>query len=282
MPLYVKNWRRFQHYKERRPPWIKLHRELLDDFEFLRLPLASQALAPRLWLLASESEDGAISHDPEKLAFRLHCTQAESIEAVRSMISGGFLECSPDASTALAECLRRAMPERETETEERHKHTAPNGAGLVSGVTLLVTENHASSHGFVADSKIPDDCRTYVMAVDAVFGRRTRVIAADVVKSYKARSRDWEPWEILATPLLVKAQGSWTLPKPPSPIYFLRDGEHARTSNGNTYAARYWIARAIENIDGTKLDKRLTYIAEKLGILQTLVDRGCVAEENAA
>jgi DNA-binding NarL/FixJ family response regulator len=30
----VKNFERFQHYKDRSPPWIKLYNELLDDYEF--------------------------------------------------------------------------------------------------------------------------------------------------------------------------------------------------------------------------------------------------------
>jgi hypothetical protein len=124
--------------------------------------------------------------------------------------------------------------------------------------------------------------RRYVMALDAVFGRRTRRIPPDVVKRVKVLLKDWKPWEICATPILVKAQGKWTLPKPPSPIYFLRDGEHARTSNGNTYGAYYWIARTIENIDGTKLDARLTAYAKQLGMLETLIDRGCIVEDTGA
>ena len=55
MILRVKGWARFQHYKHRRPPWIRLYRELLDDVTWHRLPVASRALAPMLWLLASET-----------------------------------------------------------------------------------------------------------------------------------------------------------------------------------------------------------------------------------
>ena len=29
--LRVRNWERYQHYKERNPPWIKLYVELLDE-----------------------------------------------------------------------------------------------------------------------------------------------------------------------------------------------------------------------------------------------------------
>jgi hypothetical protein len=38
--LRVKNWAEFQHYRSRRPPWIKLHRGLLDDYAWHRLPEA--------------------------------------------------------------------------------------------------------------------------------------------------------------------------------------------------------------------------------------------------
>ena len=41
-----KNWSHFQHYKDRCPPWIKLHKELLNDRAFMTLPTASKALAP--------------------------------------------------------------------------------------------------------------------------------------------------------------------------------------------------------------------------------------------
>jgi hypothetical protein len=37
MKLIPKNWGKFQHYKDRCPPWIKLHRDLLNDREFLHL-----------------------------------------------------------------------------------------------------------------------------------------------------------------------------------------------------------------------------------------------------
>jgi hypothetical protein len=66
----VKNWAEFQHYKDRSPPWIRLHRSFLDDYDFHCLPVASRALAPMLWLLASENKDlssGIIEGSDEKL-----------------------------------------------------------------------------------------------------------------------------------------------------------------------------------------------------------------------
>lgn len=118
--LYVKDWGSFQHYKDRSPPWIKLHKTLLDNYEYHCLHVASKALAPLIWLLASESQDGAIEYDPKKLCFRLHISENELNFALRDLIYKGFVI---DASNALAECKQDAMLETETETykEETEK-----------------------------------------------------------------------------------------------------------------------------------------------------------------
>lgn len=112
--LHVKNWSEFQHYKDRSPPWIKLHKGLLDDFDYARLPLASRALAPCIWLLASESSDGSVPADPEFLAFRLHCTVEDVRNALAPLIAKGFLI---PASGVLADCKQGARTEVETEGE---------------------------------------------------------------------------------------------------------------------------------------------------------------------
>ena len=118
MRLVVKNWADFQHYKDRSPPWIKLHRGLLDDDEFHCLPDASRALAPMLWLLASESEDGSIETELPKLAFRLRTTPDLLSAALKPLVDNGFIV---DASNVLATCKPAAIPETEGETEEERE-----------------------------------------------------------------------------------------------------------------------------------------------------------------
>ena len=112
--LFVKNWADFQHYKDRAPPWIKLHKGLLDNYDYQCLPLASRALAPMIWLLASENMDGSIDSDPQRLAFRLRTTTQEVVDGLNPLIQAGFLESD---SGLLAGCKHVAMPETETETE---------------------------------------------------------------------------------------------------------------------------------------------------------------------
>lgn len=129
MTLTPKNWDNFQHYKHRSPPWIKLHRNLLDDMQYQRLPVASKALAPMLWLLASESHDGVIHRTPEEIAFRLRMTEKEVISAIKPLIDNGFFI---EDSNMLAECVQDATTEREksrvrVEKEKEKEIDTPDG-----------------------------------------------------------------------------------------------------------------------------------------------------------
>jgi len=118
MKLVPKNWTVFQHYKDRCPPWVKLHRELLNDKQFMCLPVASKALAPLLWLLASESKTGEFDGSIEELVFRLRFTAKEVESGLKPLIDKGFFL---SASGVLADCLQGARPETETEREERER-----------------------------------------------------------------------------------------------------------------------------------------------------------------
>jgi hypothetical protein len=113
------NWAELQHYKDRSPPWIKLHKKLLDNYEYQCLPLASKALAPMLWLIASEHETGHIEADAKKLAFRLRMSEQEAADALKPLIANGFFsEVAQVASKTLARSKRAAMPETEKRREE--------------------------------------------------------------------------------------------------------------------------------------------------------------------
>ena len=35
--LTIKNWHKFQHYKDRNPPWIKLHYEILTRPDWVKV-----------------------------------------------------------------------------------------------------------------------------------------------------------------------------------------------------------------------------------------------------
>lgn len=123
MKIRPKKWTEFQHYKDRDPPWIKLHFKLVDDVTFQRLPRASQALAPMLWLLASKHPEGVIDANPEDLSFRLRWPEPELSDALSPLIGKGFFEVVQFDSAVLAPCKHDATPETykpETEAEREN------------------------------------------------------------------------------------------------------------------------------------------------------------------
>ncbi|WP_151448120.1 hypothetical protein [Lacisediminimonas profundi] len=86
--LKVKNWEQFQHYKKRSPPWIKLHRTLLDDYEFCGLPDAAKGHLLLLWLYASQHA-GKVPFDVAFLERKLSCTNID----LDALVAAGFLVC---------------------------------------------------------------------------------------------------------------------------------------------------------------------------------------------
>lgn len=111
--LAVRNFERFQHYKNRNPPWIKLHASLLDDYQFGRLRDASKMHLMGIWVLASKT-DNKIPNDPEWIARRIGATEPVDLEA---LVMAGFLERRDPGSKLLARRKRTALPVEERRVE---------------------------------------------------------------------------------------------------------------------------------------------------------------------
>jgi hypothetical protein len=123
----VKNFERFQHYKDRSPPWIKFYNDVLDDYEFGRLPDASKAHLVAIWLLASRYNN-VIPHDAEWVARRINATSPVDLEG---LARSGFIIAKQACSKTLADCKQDACPETETETEvEKTPPKPPKGGGV--------------------------------------------------------------------------------------------------------------------------------------------------------
>jgi len=110
-PYMVKNWSEFQHYKNRTPPWVKLHRTLLDDIEYHKLDCLAAKCLPLVWLIASEN-DGRLP-DLHELAFRLRITETQCRKVINALSPWVY----QDASKMLVGCNQVATLETETETE---------------------------------------------------------------------------------------------------------------------------------------------------------------------
>jgi len=140
--LIIKNFRTFQHYKDRNPPWIKLYTALLEDYDFLALSDAARSQLMLIWLVAARM-GGSVPDDPKWIAATIHCTSPLKL---RELLASGFLisveqddstalasrtqGASDDASSALAKVehatTRDAREEAEAETEgETETHPPP-------------------------------------------------------------------------------------------------------------------------------------------------------------
>ena len=113
MSIKIRNWNKFQHYGDsRRPIWIKLYRELLDDVNWHELdPLAAKCLV-MMWLIASEN-DGNLP-DSKALAFRLRISQCE-LKSLLSQLNNFLVQ---DASNLLADGYQDASLYKEKEIEK--------------------------------------------------------------------------------------------------------------------------------------------------------------------
>ena len=117
--MKIKNWSQFQHFKDRRPPWIKLYREILDDIEWHELDPKSAKVLVMIWLIASEF-DGFLP-DTKKLAFRLRMTEKDTevslIKLSHWLEHDDINEISSRHQDDLLETETETEIEKETKTE---------------------------------------------------------------------------------------------------------------------------------------------------------------------
>ena len=117
--MRIKNWNKFQHFKDRKPPWVKLYRDLLDDIDWHELDAQASKVLVMLWLIASE-EDGNIP-STKTLAFRLRMTEKQTIDCLNKL--SHWLE--QDDISVISERYQSDGLETETETKrETKKETA--------------------------------------------------------------------------------------------------------------------------------------------------------------
>lgn len=103
--LYVRNWEHWQSYRSDRgpPPWIKVHRRLMQDMEWSMLTDAEKGQLVSLWILAAD-RNGWIPGEPRVLQ-RLACLEAEpDLSRFKDL---GFLSTSGSQDDANATSQRR-------------------------------------------------------------------------------------------------------------------------------------------------------------------------------
>lgn len=139
--ISIRAWERFQHYKDRSAPWVKLHRDMLTSESWVLgsdlsrvVQLASMMLAPRY------GNQIPYRFDLCKKVMSLDCTEAQFTKAIQHLIETEFLEIQElpgtekpveqSASSALAKC---SSEERENRGErEGEKNPPPPQGGAIA------------------------------------------------------------------------------------------------------------------------------------------------------
>jgi hypothetical protein len=123
MTYRIKGWGKFQHFKDRRPPWVKLYRDILDDPDWHDLDGDTAKVLIQLWLIASEDEtqNGCLP-DTRRLSFRLRITEAKAKQALTKLSHWLIYD---DIAT-ISPRYRSDAPETETETEKEKETEAEN------------------------------------------------------------------------------------------------------------------------------------------------------------
>lgn len=106
----VRNWSRYQHYRDRNPPWIKLHVEIFTSEDWVMLADASKLLALVCMVIAAK-HDGRVPNNPHYIK---RIAYLDSLPNLKPLIECGFLENTLAEDT---ETLAAARPEKETEGE---------------------------------------------------------------------------------------------------------------------------------------------------------------------
>lgn len=122
----VKNWERFQHYKDRNPPWIKLHYEIMTSSDWVMLADASKLLAVVCMLIASRNA-GMVPADP---AYFRRVAYLDKLPNFKPLLECGFLEKLQAEDSGSKQPQADATTEgacTETETEE-DKKPLPGGS----------------------------------------------------------------------------------------------------------------------------------------------------------
>ncbi len=113
--MKIRNWDKFQHFKDRRPPWIKLYRDILEDPDWHALDGEMAKHLVMLWLIASEN-DGNLP-DIRKISFRLRIREDKAKQLLNSL-SHWLVQ---DDITLISDRYHDDAPETETETETEKK-----------------------------------------------------------------------------------------------------------------------------------------------------------------
>jgi hypothetical protein len=169
--LKIKNWADFQHYKDRMPPWIKLHQELLSSKSWVLANDSQKALLVTIMLLSARTEN----YVPFDANYVKKVANLDVEPDLNWLVECGFCELStkedswhsPWPSRNVSVAMKNIVLSRDkctcvicgSKTKLEIDHVVPVSAGgksEVSNLQTLCRSCNRRKHASVANATIKD------------------------------------------------------------------------------------------------------------------------------
>lgn len=164
--IAIREWAKFQHYKDRDPPWIKLYRDLLTSESWVLGTDDSRLVQLASMLLAARYHNATpLNYSLFRKVASIDMNEPKFRAAIKHLAGSGFLEIQelePDrkqsASTLLATCTSEAEAEAEA---EKKVPTEPVERNRSTGDVEAVFAHWQSIHGHPS-AKLDDKRRRLI------------------------------------------------------------------------------------------------------------------------
>lgn len=140
--LYVPNWERFQHYKDRAPAWIKLHLSLEGNDAWLDLNPSDRCLLLSIWMVVARYGNGRVRRDDGWLRARAKTPKG----SVDRLIQAGLVEVRastvppPDRSPEVEKEVEEETPYPLSDSTKNGAHTKRHKPGVIAACRRLYND----------------------------------------------------------------------------------------------------------------------------------------------
>jgi len=255
--LRVKNWKKYQHYKDRpdikKVAWVKLHCELVNDFGFAKLSDHMAITLVLLWTIAAKS-DGEITSDATELSFSIRRTVTP--EDLRALVAADFLideDSTLENSRETIEKPRDPLEQRRGEEEERR------GEERVLFSVPLNDEQFETLWTPTPRKQGKADCRAIVnrwqKKANASPDETLARFSGGIARYLAARRFPGQEWKHATTLFNEIARGNWDEPVTEAPLSSDRiDGDRFSSSEPTAEKRRAeydWMRECIDEWQST-------------------------------
>ncbi len=182
MMIYaIKNFSKFQHFKDRTPPWIKLYRDILDDPDWHDLQAEAAKVLVMLWVIASEDETKrGMLPEEKKLAFRLRLSE-KNLRIILSQLKNFLIQVDINAISKRYQDVSVADESQTATDTPRYQLDAPERAGEETE-TETETEGERET-----ESHAPKEPARFDFLTALIESGVERLVATDYIALRKAK-----------------------------------------------------------------------------------------------